>query len=281
MSPVITRFAPSPTGELHLGHAYAAWFAFDAARREGGQFLLRIEDIDGTRSRPEFVASIETDLAWLGLSWQKPVRLQSECLSEYQAALDQLAAQELLYPCFCTRAEIKAEIEAAGGAPQGPDGPVYPGTCRTLDPAKATMRVARGDSHAIRLNMSRAIGRVGPLSFHDADAGTIACDPAPFGDIVLARKDTPTSYHLAVTVDDAAQGITLVTRGVDLLPATHCHRLLQALLDLPVPDYHHHRLILGPDGKRLAKRDHAASLESLRANGVTPAEIKALVGLAV
>ncbi len=281
MSPVITRFAPSPTGELHLGHAYAAWFAFDAATRRGGEFLLRIEDIDGTRCRPEFVASIEADLAWLGLEWSRPVRYQSDCLPEYRAALDRLAAQNLLYPCFCTRAEIKAEIEAAGGAPQGPDGPVYPGTCRTLDPDHAAMRVARGDSYAIRLNMALALGQVGPLNFHDADAGTIACDAAPFGDIVLARKDTPTSYHLAVTVDDAAQGVTLVTRGVDLLAATHCHRLLQALLELPVPDYHHHRLMLGADGKRLAKRDHSATLASLRAGGATPADVRVMVGLAV
>lgn len=281
MSRVITRFAPSPTGELHLGHAYAAWFAFDTARCGGGEFLLRIEDIDRTRCRPEFITSIETDLAWLGLEWPLPVRHQSGCLADYQGALDRLAAQNLLYPCFCTRAEIKAEIEAAGGAPQGPDGPVYPGTCRTLDPDYAAMRMARGDSFAIRLNMARALGNVGALSFHDAAIGAITCDPARFGDIVLARKDTPTSYHLAVTVDDAAQGVTLVTRGVDLLAATHCHRLLQALLDLPVPDYHHHPLILGADGKRLAKRDHAATLASLRASGAKPADVRAMVGLAV
>jgi len=281
MPAVITRFAPSPTGDLHLGHAYAACFAFEAAARSSGRFLLRIEDIDTSRCRPEFVGRIEQDLAWLGLVWQQPVRRQSACLSDYQKALDHLAARDLIYPCFCTRADIKAEIEAAGGAPQGPDGPVYPGTCRGLEAEEANAQIARGDGHALRLNMGRAVAQVGPLQFHDAEAGTIDCTPEIFGDVVLARKDTPTSYHLAVTVDDAAQGVTLVTRGVDLLPSTHCHRLLQALLDLPVPDYHHHRLIVGPDSKRLAKRDHAATLVSLREHGTTPVEIRAMVGLSV
>jgi glutamyl-Q tRNA(Asp) synthetase len=264
-----TRFAPSPTGLLHLGHAYAAWFAQDAAA--GGRVLLRLEDIDRSRCREEFVAGILEDLAWLGLSWEEPVRRQSQHLQDYRAALDRLAAAGLLYPCFCSR----GDIAAAGSAPQGPDGPIYPGICRALPAAEIDQRLASGAAYALRLDMARATSGMAPLRFTDREAGTIDAVPAQFGDVVLARKDVPTSYHLAVTVDDAAQGVTLVTRGRDLLPATHLHRLLQALLDVPVPDYHHHRLITDASGRRLAKRDADLTLASLRQSGASPAELRA------
>jgi len=263
-----TRFAPSPTGLLHLGHAYAGWFAHD--RAAGGRFLLRLEDIDRSRCREDFVAGILADLAWLGLSWEQTVRRQSEHLQEHGAALDRLAAAGLLYPCFCSR----ADIAAAGSAPQGPDGPIYPGTCRTLAAAEIDRRLASGTAYALRLDMARATAGMAPLRFTDREAGTIDAVPEQFGDVVLARKEVPTSYHLAVTVDAAAQAITLVTRGVDLLPATHLHRLLQALLDLPVPEYHHHRLITDASGRRLAKRDRDLTLAALRESGVTPAELR-------
>jgi glutamyl-Q tRNA(Asp) synthetase len=268
-----TRFAPSPTGLLHLGHAYAAWFAQDAA--SGGRFLLRLEDIDRSRCRAEFETAIFADLAWLGLAWEQPVRRQSEHLPQYQAALDRLAGAGLLYPCFCSR----ADIAAAGAAPQGPDGPIYPGTCRSLAAGEIDRRLAAGVPYALRLDMARATAGMAPLRFTDREAGTIDALPEQSGDIVLARKEMPTSYHLAVTVDDAAQGVTLVTRGRDLLPATHLHRLLQALLDLPVPDYHHHRLITDAGGRRLAKRDRDLTLASLRAAGVTPAELRARLAI--
>lgn len=264
-----TRFAPSPTGSLHLGHAYAAWFASDAAA--GGRFLVRLEDIDQGRCREEFVAEIFADLAWLGLAWEAPVRRQSAQLDDYRTALDRLAAAGLLYPCFCTR----ADIAQAGSAPQGPDGPIYPGTCRTLSPAEIERRLAANLPYALRLDMQRATTGLAPLRFTDREAGTIEAAPQQFGDVVLARKDVPTSYHLAVTVDDAAQAITLVTRGRDLLPATHLHRLLQKLLDLPVPCYHHHRLITDASGRRLAKRDADLSIAALRQSGATPESLRA------
>lgn len=275
----ITRFAPSPTGRLHLGHAYAALVAHDAARPPGGRFILRIEDIDAGRCRPEFIAALEEDLAWLGLDWERPIRRQSTHFDDYRAALDRLAALGLLYPCFCTRADIAREIELAGAAPHGPDGPLYPGLCRSLPADEVGRRRAAGHPCALRLDMARALAVAGPLRWRDAEAGVVAAQPALFGDVVLARKDTPTSYHLAVTVDDALQGVTLVTRGVDLFPATHVHRLLQALLGLAVPDYHHHRLLTDPAGRRLAKRDRAATLRSLRQAGHAPAEVRAMVGL--
>jgi glutamyl-Q tRNA(Asp) synthetase len=264
-----TRFAPSPTGSLHFGHAYAAWFASDAAA--GGRFLVRLEDIDQGRCRKEFVAGIFADLAWLGLAWEAPVRRQSAHLDDYRAALDRLAAAGLLYPCFCTR----ADIAQADSAPQGPDGPIYPGTCRALSPAEIERRLAANLPYALRLDMQRATAGLAPLRFTDREAGTIEATPQQFGDVVLARKDVPTSYHLAVTVDDAAQAITLVTRGRDLLPATHLHRLLQKLLDLPVPDYHHHRLITDASGRRLAKRDANLSIAALRQSGATPESLRA------
>jgi glutamyl-Q tRNA(Asp) synthetase len=275
-NPVVTRFAPSPTGLLHLGHAYAALFAFEAAREVGGRFLLRIEDIDRGRCRPEFAAAIEEDLDWLGLSWERPVRRQSEHMADYRSALDRLEAMRLLYPCFCSRAEIAAEIERAGHAPHGPDGPVYPGTCRAMPAAERERRMARGEGFALRLDTAAGATLAGPLSFADRARGRIATRPQTFGDVVLARKDTPTSYHLAVTVDDALQGVTLVTRGEDLLPATDVHRLLQALLGLPVPEYHHHRVLADMSGRRLAKRDRAATLRSLREAGHAPEEVRAL-----
>lgn len=253
----ITRFAPSPTGRLHLGHALSAVRAHDLARAGGGRFLLRIEDIDGTRSRPEHVDTILRDLEWLGLEWDD-LSFQSDRLDLYAAAQARLA--DLLYPCFCTRAEIAASLSAPHGAV-----PVYPGTCRHLSLEVRAARMAM--PHGWRLDMARAAGRTGPLSWQDDRAGIVAADPLAHGDVILARKDAPASYHLAVTVDDAAQGVTHVVRGVDLFDATHVHRLLQALLDLPTPLYHHHPLILGADGQRLAKRHGAPALAAMREGG--------------
>jgi glutamyl-Q tRNA(Asp) synthetase len=277
---IVTRFAPSPTGRLHLGHAHSALAGWRAARSAGGRFLVRIEDIDRARCREEFVAGILEDLAWLGLDWDGPVRRQSEHLQDYRAALDRLDALRLLYPCFCTRAEIQAEIARAGAAPHGPEGPVYPGTCRRLDPAEVGRRRDAGEAFAIRLDMVRAASCAGPLTWVDERIGDIVADPLPHGDVVLARKDAPTSYHLAVTVDDALQGVTLVTRGEDLFAATHVHRLLQALLGLTTPRYRHHALLTDPSGRRYAKRDRALTLEALRGEGKSAAEVRALAGFA-
>ena len=272
--PAVTRFAPSPTGWLHLGHAYAALFAHEKAA--GGRFLIRLEDIDGTRARPEYEEAIFEDLAWLGLSWEMPVRWQSDHWDDYRAALAKLEALGLLYPCFCTRREIQEEIARAGNAPQGPDGPLYPGTCRTRGLTERSERIAKGEAYALRLDVAKATRLVSQkLVWSDRGHGSFTAKPDVFGDVVLARKDTPASYHLAVVVDDALQGITLVTRGEDLLEATHLHRLLQELLNLPVPEWHHHRLITDETGKRLAKRDDARSLRSLRAAGWTPERVKA------
>jgi glutamyl-Q tRNA(Asp) synthetase len=281
MATTVTRFAPSPTGLLHLGHAHSALFARDAARRAGGRFLLRIEDIDPTRCRPEYTEAILADLAWLGLQWDGPVRVQSRHLAEYRLALDALAARGLLYPCFCTRGEIAREIAAAGHAPHGPDGPLYPGTCRRLSPAARQGRIDHGDPYALRLDMAAALAEAPPgLSFHEAREGRLRCDPAQFGDAVLARKEVPASYHLCVTHDDAAQGVTLVTRGADLKPATHLHRLLQALLGWPEPAYAHHPMLNDAAGRRLSKREGAPSLRSLAEAGRTPAEVRAMAGAA-
>ncbi|MDP1028005.1 tRNA glutamyl-Q(34) synthetase GluQRS [Sphingomonas sp. KR1UV-12] len=261
---VVSRFAPSPTGRLHLGHALSAIRAHDLASAAGGRFLLRIEDIDGTRSRAEHVATILDDLAWLGLRHEPPV-FQSERLALYDTALAELRTRGLVYPCFCTRAEIAASASA-------PHGPVaaYPGTCRPLAPAAAAARM--GEAHCWRLDLARALAQPGmadeDLWWHDAAAGRVRADPASQGDVVLARKDAPASYHLAVTVDDAAQGVTDVVRGVDLFDATHVHRLLQALLGLPTPRYHHHPLLTGADGQRLAKRHGSPTLAAMRAAGV-------------
>jgi glutamyl-Q tRNA(Asp) synthetase len=276
--PVTTRFAPSPTGRLHLGHAYAALFAERAAREASGRFLLRIEDIDAARCRPEFEQAIYDDLSWLGLSWETPVRRQSAHMAEYAAAIETLKAHGLVYPCFCTRAEIRAEVARAGAAPHGSEGPPYPGTCRHLSEAERARRADGGTPYALRLDVAKALARTGPLAWIDRERGTIAANPALHGDVVLARKETPTSYHLSVTLDDHVQSVSLVTRGADLFDATHIHRLLQALLGLDTPDYHHHALLAGPGGERLAKRAGAPTLLSLQEAGRTPDEVRAMVG---
>lgn len=271
---IVTRFAPSPTGLLHLGHAFAAFTAADA----GDRFLLRIEDIDTTRAREEFVEAIFEDLAWLGLRWEEPVLRQSSRFDAYRIALARLDAQGLLYPCFCTRKEIAEEIARASEAPHGPEGPLYPGTCRHLSTGERKTRIASGVSYALRLDAQKAAATVGALAFSE-HGKAIAVEPLLFGDVVLARKETPASYHLAVVVDDAFQGATLVTRGNDLLPATHIQRVLQALLGLPEPAYAHHRLLLDADGRKFSKRDKAVTLRDLRASGETPADLRDKLGL--
>lgn len=297
-APLVTRFAPSPTGHLHLGHAAAALWAWSAARAGGGRFLLRIEDIDRQRCRASFELDLLEDLAWLGLNWEQPVRRQSEHFATYQQALHRLQALGVVYPCFCSRKDIAAEIAEAGRAPHAvaPSGRVgandpagannqdhgsftrYPGLCRTLAPARRDALLRAGRPYALRLDVARALARTGPLSWYDQGAGVQGVDSASLGDVVLARRDTPTSYHLSVTVDDALQGVTLVTRGLDLFAATPIHRLLQALLDLPTPTYHHHPLVTDAQGRRLSKRDGAVTLRALRAAGHTPAEIAGLHG---
>jgi glutamyl-Q tRNA(Asp) synthetase len=271
---IVTRFAPSPTGRLHLGHAYSALFAWRKARDAGGKFLLRIEDIDRARCREEFVAGIVEDLTWLGINWDGAMRRQSGYFADYRAALDRLDALGVLYPCFCTR----ADIARAASAPHGAE-VIYPGTCRHLAAEERQRRIAAGDAYALRLDVERAFDRTGPRDWIDEGIGTIEMNPLPLGDVVLARKDTPTSYHLAVTIDDAIQGVTLVTRARDLLPATHIHRLLQALLDLPAPHWHHHALLTDDEGKRFAKRDRAMTLQEMREAGTTPEQVCALTGL--
>ncbi len=274
--PVVTRFAPSPTGLLHTGHAFSALFAYESARRSEGPFILRIEDLDFTRCRPEFETALEEDLGWLGITWELPVRRQSDHLSDFAAAADSLQQQGLLYPCFCTRKDIQQEINAAGGAPHGPDGPVYPGTCKHLSPAERDDRIAAGQSFALRLNLEKAIRITGSdLPWRDLAKGWQTARPEIFGDIVLIRKDIGSSYHLAVVHDDAIQGVTRVTRGMDLFSATHIQRVLQSLLVLPTPVYHHHQLICDNNGKRLAKRDNAESLRSIRDRGITAEELRA------
>lgn len=269
---IVTRFAPSPTGYLHLGHVRSAWEGWHAAREAGGRFLLRIEDIDRGRCRQEFDTAIREDLLWLGLDWDGEVRRQSEHFDDYHAALARLDGDGLLYPCFCTRKDIQAEIARAGGAPQGEDGRVYPGTCKHLSPAERQELLASGIDYALRLDVSVALGRTGALDWSE-DGRAVAADPAALGDVVLARKDVPTSYHLAVTADDALQGVTLVTRGADLFTATHIHRLLQALLGLPIPAYRHHKLLTDASGRRLAKRDRALTIRAMREAGMTSDEI--------
>ncbi len=277
-APPVTRFAPSPSGYLHLGHAHSVLFAWRAAGEDGRRFLLRIEDVDLARCTPEFEAAIFEDLAWLGLAWAQPVRRQSEHMADYVGALDRLDRLGLLYPCFCTRKDIRAEIAGAARAPHGPEGPLYPGTCRGLSEDERQARMDAGTAYALRLDMAAAVARAGPLRWIDRGTGELAADPMTLGDVVLARKEIATSYHLAVTLDDAVQGVTLVTRGADLFHASHVHRLLQALFGLPVPEWHHHALIAGPDGERLAKRHDALSIRALRQAGKTPAEVRALAG---
>ncbi len=275
---IVTRFAPSPTGLLHLGHAYAAL----KAREAGGRFLLRMEDIDMVRCRPEFETAITEDLAWLGLDWEQPVLRQSERFAAYRAALARL--EGLLYPCFCTRAEIASEIARAIEAPHGPESAHYPGTCRHLSAAERAARSA--EPYALRLDVAKAAARVGPLHFNeqgsgpDGEHGRVVADPLLFGDIVLARKDTPASYHLAVVVDDAHQGVTLVTRGNDLFAAAHVQRLLQALLELPTPSYAHHKLIVDDHGRKFSKRDRAMTLRAMRAAGIGPKDVRTILAAA-
>jgi glutamyl-Q tRNA(Asp) synthetase len=269
---IVTRFAPSPTGYLHLGHVRSAWEGWHAAREADGRFLLRIEDIDRTRCRRDYDAAILEDLTWLRLVWDGDVRRQSEHFDAYEAALARLDSEGMLYPCFCTRREIQAEIARAGGAPQGEAGPVYPGTCRRLSPSARERKIAAGADYALRLDVDKAIARTGPLEWQE-DGRTVAATPQALGDVVLARKDAPVSYHLAVTVDDALQGVTLVTRGADLFTATHTHRLLQSLLGLPAPTYRHHKLLTNALGRRLAKRDNAMTVQDMREAGFLPGEI--------
>jgi glutamyl-Q tRNA(Asp) synthetase len=276
---IVTRFAPSPTGYLHLGHAFAALFAAESGER----FLLRIEDIDGTRCRPEFVDAILEDMRWLDLRFEEPVLCQSQRFSAYRSALERLMVRGLLYPCFCTRKDIADEIAHAASAPQGPDGPLYPGLCRHLSGAERARRMAT-EPYALRLDAEMAARTVGDLFFDERGAGSngetgrIAVVPQLFGDVVLARKETFAAYHLAVVLDDAYQGVTLVTRGCDLFAATHIQRLLQALLGLPVPVYRHHRLILDEHGRKFSKRNHAVTLRSLRESGMTAAQIRTQLG---
>lgn len=276
---MVTRFAPSPTGRLHVGHAWSALMAHDMAWASGGALRLRIEDIDGGRSRPEHMAGILEDLAWLGLEWEGDVVFQSQRLQAYAQALDGLRAKGLIYPCFCTRADIQASLTA----PHGPDAAIYPGTCRRLPPVERAARIEVGEPHAWRIDMARAAAMAGPLTWRslpfphnpNAEATPVTAHPTAHGDVVLARKDAPASYHLSCTIDDAAMGVTHILRGDDLRGATDIHRLLQALLDLPSPLYIHHPLLVGPDGKRLAKRDGSIALADLRAAGADPAELAA------
>ena len=276
---VRTRFAPSPTGRLHLGHALAARVAHALARgRPGGRFLLRFEDIDTPRVREPFYRGIEEDLAWLGLSWDGVPLRQSQRSQAYADSLESLRARGLVYPCFCTRREIQDEWARMAAAPQGAEGPLYPGTCRQLTATERGEKLAAGLPHAWRLDAQFAASVTGSLDFHDLRFGTIDVDPALLGDVVLARKDIGTAYHLAVVVDDAFQQITHVTRGEDLLPSTHVHRLLQQLLGFPAPIYLHHPLMLDEHGRRLAKRHDALAIATLREAGLTPDEVLARTG---
>ena len=280
----VFRFAPSPNGYLHLGHALSALENSDRARAAGGRLLLRIEDIDAARCRPEFEAAIYEDLTWLGLAWEEPVRRQSEHLDDYLAVLDQLTRADLIYPSFESRGEILrliAERDAQAPWPRDPDGtPLYPGSAKDLPADERARRMAR-DPYALRLDSNAAAVRAGPLVWHETGVcdGEVRATPEAWGDVILARKDTPTSYHLSVVVDDALQGITHVVRGQDLFASTSVHRLLQAVIGLPAPIYHHHRLVLDRDGHKLAKSTGATALRTLRGRGATPADIRRMVGL--
>jgi glutamyl-Q tRNA(Asp) synthetase len=293
MPPPVFRFAPSPNGYLHLGHAYSALLNFDLARRSGGRFLLRIEDIDATRCRPEFEAAIYQDLAWLGIAWEHPVRRQSEHFYAYRDAIETLTAQGLIYPGFESRAEIArlvaqrdAGAPSSGRWPRDPDGaPLYSGAAKSLSPDTRAALLDSGAPYASRLDMAAAVARVGDLAWSErgagpaGESGAVAARPQAWGDVILARKETPTSYHLSVVIDDALQGVTEVVRGEDLFWSTSVHRLLQALLGLPQPIHRHHRLILDAAGQKLSKSTQATGLRELRAEGATPADIRRLVGL--
>jgi glutamyl-Q tRNA(Asp) synthetase len=287
--PSVFRFAPSPNGYLHLGHAYSALLNFDSARETGGRFLLRIEDIDPVRCKPEFEAAIYQDLDWLGIDWEEPVRRQSQQLADYRDALDKLAAEGLVYPSFESRAEIAklvAEREANAPWPRDPDGvPLYPGITKLLSSDERARLLGSDVPYALRLDMAAACARAGELDWvehgegPDGETGLVAARPQAWGDVILARKETPTSYHLSVVIDDALQGVTEVVRGRDLFRSTSVHRLLQRLLGLPQPAYRHHRLILDGAGQKLAKSTQATGLRELRAGGASPADIRRLVGL--
>ncbi len=273
-----TRFAPSPTGRLHLGHAASALTAFSAAQNARGRFLLRIEDIDPSRCRPEYEAAIFEDLAWLGLAWETPVRRQSEHAADYAEGLARLESMGVLYPCFCTRRDIAAEIARMGFAPHAGENIPYPGTCRALPMAERTARMASGAPYALRLDVAKAISLTGPLAWHDEHKGRQQARPDILGDAILARKDVPRSYHLCVTMDDALQGVTHIIRGRDLFEATHLHRLLQALLGYETPTYAHHPLLCNALGQKLSKRDGAIAIHDLRAAGKTPEDVRAMAG---
>ncbi|HEX7776008.1 MAG TPA: tRNA glutamyl-Q(34) synthetase GluQRS [Parvibaculum sp.] len=291
----VIRFAPSPNGWLHLGHAYSALFAFETAKERGGRFLLRIEDIDIGRCRPEYEQGIYEDLAWLGLDWEQPVRRQSEHFADYEHALKRLRDMGLVYPCFATRKEITDAIEASGVGlarwPVDPDGaPLYPGLYKDIPKAELNRLMWEGRSYAWRLDMEKALARAeelngGPVTFEETgqgprgESGKLVIDPMRFGDVVIARKDVPTSYHLAVTVDDAIQKVTTVTRGQDLFPATYVHRVLQLLLGLPAPRYRHHALVRDETGRRLSKSASDMGLRELRAQGLTAADVRRLAGI--
>jgi glutamyl-Q tRNA(Asp) synthetase len=287
--PPVFRFAPSPNGYLHLGHAYSALLNFDSARRTGGRLLLRIEDIDTARCKPEFGTAIYQDLAWLGMTWETPVRRQSAHLADYRQAIDRLSAQGLVYPSFESRAEMAklvAQREAHAPWPRDPDGvPLYPGSAKSLSPDARARWLESDAPFALRLDMAAACARAGALGWiehgegPDGETGAVAARPQAWGDVILARKETPTSYHLSVAIDDALQGVTDVVRGQDLFWSTSVHRLLQRLLGLPQPAYRHHRLILDGEGRKLSKSTQATGLRELRAAGATPADVRSLVGL--
>ena len=293
MPPPVFRFAPSPNGYLHLGHAYSALLNFDLARQANGRFLLRIEDIDATRCKPEFETAIYQDLAWLGIIWEQPVRRQSAHLGEYGEVIEKLSAQGLVYPSFESRAEIArlmakrdASAPTNGAWPRDPDGaPLYPGHAKSLGADQRAALLRSGAAYALRLDTTAAIARIGDLAWDergagpDGETGFVAARPGAWGDVILARKETPTSYHLSVVIDDALQGVTEVVRGHDLFWSTCVHRLLQALLGLPRPAYRHHRLMLDAGGQKLSKSTRATGLRELRAQGATPADIRRMVGL--
>jgi glutamyl-Q tRNA(Asp) synthetase len=285
--PPVYRLAPSPNGYLHLGHAYSALLNVELARRSGGRLLLRIEDIDQARCRPEFEAAIAEDLAWLGIAWERPVRRQSEHWADYRAALERLTSLGLIYPASESRAEIARQIaEAGGSSPRDPDGaPLYPGSARLMPQGERDRLILSGAAYALRLDMAAAVARAGHVAWieqgegPDGETGQIPARPQAWGDVILARKDTPTSYHLSVVVDDALQGVSDVVRGQDLFHATAVHRLLQQLLGLPQPRYHHHRLIRDDAGRKLSKSTRSTALRELRAAGATVADIRRMVGL--
>ncbi len=281
MTGVRTRFAPSPTGLLHVGHAYAAITAYNVAKQRGGEFILRIENIDHLRCDDEAIEQIYQDLSWLGLTWREPVRVQSEHMSDYDQALQKLEAMDVLYPCFCSRKDIKEEIARAAHAPHGPEGPLYPGTCRALSREEKRRLLKQNVEYAMRLDLEKSLSLINQdeLFWRDIHHNQIFAQPHQLGDVVIARKDIGTSYHLSVVVDDALQNITHVTRGEELEFATHIHCVLQKLLGLPVPIYHHHQLITDQDGQKFSKRDQSETLASYRNRGVCPHHIYELIGL--